>query len=127
MKKEGTKILKAKLWKVFSEYIRRRDEGVCISCGKVDEWQNTDAGHYVAKTKGLSIYFHEKNVHAQCTGCNRFRHGNLDAYAIALRRKYGEGILEELNEERQKTRKISAVEYKQLIEEYKAELWLLKN
>ena len=25
--------LKKIFWKVFSEYIRRRDNGVCISCG----------------------------------------------------------------------------------------------
>lgn len=115
----STKALKNKLWKVFSEFVRRRDKGICISCGKQDRWKNTDAGHYIPKTAGLSIYFDERNVNAQCTGCNRFRHGNLSAYAIALRKKYGPDILEELDRLRRQTRKISPLEYQTLIEKYK--------
>ena len=114
--------LKVKLWKVFSEYIRRRDQGVCISCGKKDEWKNTDAGHYIAKTAGLSIYFSELNVNCQCTGCNRFRHGNLAQYALALRQKYGEQILEKLDWQRKQSIKINNIEYKRLIEEYKKKI-----
>lgn len=117
--------LKKKFWKVFSEYIRRRDNGVCISCGKKDEWKYTDAGHYIAKTGGLSIYFDEQNVHAQCTGCNRFRHGNLAQYALALRAKYGEQILEKLEWKRRQLIQIHNEEYKRLIEEYKSKIKLL--
>lgn len=81
-----------------------------------------DAGHYIPKTAGLSIYFHEKNVHAQCTGCNRFRHGNLSQYALALQRKYGGDILSLLDAARRTQRKIKEYEYEQLIEHYKAKL-----
>lgn len=119
-----TQRLKSNLWKIFSEYIRRRDadyEGMvkCISCPNVMHWRELDAGHYHAKTAGLSIYFEERNVHSQCTGCNRFRNGNLPAYAIALRKRYGENILEELDTLRHQTRKISAGEYEELIQKYK--------
>ncbi len=63
--------LKSNLWNVFSQYIRRRDideNGMvaCISCGKLDYFKNLDAGHYIPKTYGLSIYFEERNVHPQC-------------------------------------------------------------
>lgn len=119
---KSSKDLKKKLWKVFSEYIRQRDKGICISCGKKDDWKNTDAGHYIPKTAGLSIYFDERNVNCQCTYCNRFMHGNLSRYAIALRRKYGENILEELDEMRVKTRKIDVVEYTNLIAYYKEKI-----
>src|SRR5674476_323265 len=115
MKKISTQTLKRKLWKVFSEFIRRRDDGLCISCGKKFEWQQTDAGHFIAKTGGLSIYFDPENVHAQCSGCNRFRHGNLVQYAIALRRKYGPDIIEELDRRRRLTRKYTAVDYSAMI------------
>lgn len=117
MAKKGSN-LKAKLWKVFSEYIRQRDKGVCISCGKKDEWRNTDAGHYIPKTAGLSIYFDERNVNCQCTFCNRFRHGNLARYAIALRIKYGPNVLEELDKQQRQVRKITPAEYKELIDIY---------
>lgn len=79
-----------------------------------------DAGHYIPKTYGLSIYFEEKNVHPQCTGCNRFRRGNLTAYAIALRKRYGETILEELDALKHQTRKFSESDYEELIERYKS-------
>ena len=116
--------LKSNLWTVFSLYIRKRDYDAmgyvtCISCGKKDTIENMDAGHYIPKTYGLSIYFHEKNVHPQCTACNRFRRGNLTAYAIALRKRYGESILEELDELKHKSVKYSRSDYEELIEKYK--------
>ena len=118
MRKQTLKAAKAKCWKVFTEYIRRRDGGVCISCGKKDDWKNLDCGHYIPKTAGLSIYFLETNNHAQCTGCNRFRHGNLPAYALALRQKYGEGILEELDAKRRQIKKYTVAEYQELTKHY---------
>lgn len=114
--------LKKQLWTYFSRYIRQRDGGVCISCGKVDSWKNTDAGHYIPKTAGLSIYFDERNVNCQCTGCNRFKHGNLSNYAIAIMEKYGDSILVELDNERRKIRKIDNQEYVELIEKYKRKI-----
>ena len=113
---------KKRLWMVFSQYIRQRDKGICISCGKVDEWKNTDAGHYIPKTAGLALYFDEKNVNAQCTSCNRFRHGNLSQYALALRRKHGEQILEELEWKRRLITKITELDYVELIKLYKKKI-----
>lgn len=110
---------KAKLWKVFSQYIRQRDRGVCITCGKVDDWKKQQAGHYVARSAGLSLYFDERNVNAQCPACNLFKHGNLTNYALALMNKYGDNILNELDRERRKTKKISPKQYQELIEKYK--------
>jgi hypothetical protein len=119
--------LKSNLWVVFSEYIRRQnadEDGltVCISCGKSDHWKNLDSGHYIPKTYGLSIYFEERNVHPQCTGCNRFRRGNLTAYALALRKRYGENILEELDALKHQPRKFSKSDYEEMIETYKRKL-----
>jgi len=119
--KDGSSYKKC-LWRFFSKYIRQRDGGVCISCGKVAHWKEMDAGHYIPKTASMAVYFHEKNVHCQCTYCNRWMHGNLSRYAIALRRKYGEGILEELDRERDKTVKITIPEYQRLIDHYKTKL-----
>jgi len=99
--------MKKQLWDIFSQYIRQRDKGVCISCGKVDYWRKTDAGHYIPRTAGMSLYFDERNVNCQCTYCNGWMHGNLSKYAIALMKKYGKGILEELDEKRKTVLRIS--------------------
>ena len=122
MKKSSRQNLKKRFWKVFSEYIRRRDNGVCISCGKKERWQDCDAGHYIPKTAGLAIYFDEKNVNAQCTYCNRFMHGNLASYAVALRRKYGPDILEELEYKKRQFIKIQEHEYLEFIKIYKRKI-----
>ena len=122
MRKAGIKTLKKRLWKVFSKYIRTRDKGVCISCGKKDEIKKMHAGHYIVKTAGLSIYFDERNVNCQCVHCNLWLHGNLAQYALALKKKHGDNILEELEEVRRTKRKIKAPEYLELIEEYKDKL-----
>jgi len=122
MKKTTGAILKKTLWNIFSQYIRQRDNGICISCGKKDFWRKMDAGHYIPKTAGLSLYFDEQNVNCQCTYCNRWMHGNLSKYAIALRKKYGKTILEDLDKKRRITKKISVDEYKNIIEEFKIKL-----
>lgn len=127
MKKPSHATLKKNLWKTFSEWIRRRDAdwqgyASCCTCGKRMKWQELDAGHYNPKTDGLAMYFEEKNVHPQCTGCNRFRHGNLGKYALYLRKRYGDQILEELDwKSRQKT-KITELDYERLIKYYKNKL-----
>lgn len=93
--------LKKKVWKTFSEYIRQRDADwrgyvKCITCPKVKQWKEMDAGHYISRSWN-SVLFNEKNVHAQCKGCNSYRSGRHDEYALALITRYGKGILEELN------------------------------
>jgi hypothetical protein len=106
-RKDPYKTLRDKAWKEFSIYVRRegtdwRGFGVCFTCPKYAPWQEFDAGHF----KHGVMDFNRRNVNRQCTGCNRFWHGRLDAYATALVKKYGPEILDELDrgaiEERQK-------------------------
>ena len=76
------------------------------------------AGHYVPKSYGLSLYFDERNVNSQCSGCNLFKHGDLSSYAVALRKKYGPDILEELDAKRKEVKKYTRAEYEELIRKY---------
>lgn len=112
--------LKRKLWKEFSVFIRQRDKGVCFTCGKIDDWKNTDAGHYIDKSiGGANLYFDEQNVHCQCTKCNRYLSGNLGQYAMRLQWKYGAGILERLEAKKKGSRPYSHGEMTILINYYK--------
>jgi hypothetical protein len=112
--------LKKQLWKQFSLYIRQRDKGICFTCGKVDEWKNTDAGHYIAKNVGGSnLYFDEQNVHCQCDRCNRYLSSNGAMYALNLVRKYGNGILERLEAKKKDSRPYNTGELLILIKHYK--------
>lgn len=117
--------LKKKLWKLFSEYIRRRDADEdgnvkCFTCFRFSHWTQLQAGHYIPQSIALSLVFNEKNVHAQCPGCNLFKNGNMSVYAVELRKRYGENILEELQSLRKEGFRYTRVEYMEMIEKYKA-------
>lgn len=63
--------LKKHLWRLFSEYIRKRDadeNGMvkCFTCTRFSHWKEMQAGHFVAQSLGLWTVFVEHNVHAQC-------------------------------------------------------------
>jgi hypothetical protein len=106
--------LREKLWKIFSKYIRLRD-GKCVTCGGAPE----NAGHYIPKSvTRLSLYFDERNVNAQCVRCNKYLSGNLQSYAIYLEKKFGYGILEQLQQERTKVFKPYPGWWEEKIEEY---------
>ena len=127
--------LKKVLWKLFSEYVRRRNATgkqkkgyvACVSCGEVKLWSQLQAGHYVRASAGMNTYFDEQNVHPQCCRCNIFLDGNLAPYALFMLKTYGNGILAALDERRRVVRKISTSEYLELIEAYKSKLKALEN
>lgn len=116
---------KDKLDKLFSEYVRRSaadDRGYvkCVTCGKVAHWKDgMQAGHYVPRNH-LAIRYDETNVHVQCVGCNVFKKGNMDAYALFMLRTYGREKLEEL--ERKKHEITKNFDYEGTINEYKEKL-----
>lgn len=98
--KVALKDLDSKLWRIFGKYIRKRDRGICYTCGK----PGNQAGHYISQgSSGTLAKFNEKNVHCQCVSCNHFKSGNLRVYGLNLERDYGFGILQELEELKNKT------------------------
>lgn len=121
-----------RFWAIFSEYIRRSysdSNGMvkCVTCDNVAHWKEMDAGHYIPKSLGLAVYFEEKNVHPQCSGCNRFRHGNQTKYALYLLKTYGNDVLHALDALQRTTRKIPEYEYLELIDAYKRKLDALET
>jgi len=100
-KKPSKAKLKEKAWKEFSRFIRLRDSdengiGKCCTCTAELHWKKLQAGHF-AQGRRNSILFDEQTTHAQCYGCNICRHGALDDYAVFMIKKYGQGIIEEMN------------------------------
>jgi hypothetical protein len=126
MRKQSLPSLNKKLWKIFSEYIRRKDADIngnvaCISCGVKKHFSELHAGHYWPKSVSLALRFDERNVHPQCAGCNTFKHGNLAEYADALEKKWP-GILNNLYMVRHSPVKYNRFDYLAMIEEYEAKL-----
>ena len=121
--------LKAKLDKVFSEYIRLRDtaghtkDGYfrCISCGQIKPYSQADCGHYIGR-QHMATRYNEINCNAQCRACNRFEEGNKAGYRRGLVQKYGEIKILMLEAAQKSTVKISDCEYEAMIKYYKEEI-----
>ena len=87
--KKSTKTWKRKAWEKFSQWVRMKAKGVCFTCGVVNRWQDCDAGHF----RHDRLDFDNRNVHCQCQKCNRYMHGNLGNYTLALIEEIGlEGV-----------------------------------
>lgn len=77
--------MKRKLWAVFSEYIRKRDKGICFTCGRKAEGSGYHAGHFISKAVGgVVLYFHPENCRGQCYNCNINLGGNQWEYGQKL-------------------------------------------
>lgn len=129
MKKIRT--LDNKLWKIFSEYIRRRDadeDGIvyCITCGARKHWKQVDAGHFVSRN-AKAIKYDEQNVHAQCKSCNGFHGGMSYVYGQRIDELYGEGTAENLEAQRHSISGWTAEHLEKLIQEYTEKLDNLKH
>jgi len=86
--------LKRKAWIVFSLWIRKRDKGICFTCGRRGDLSAMNAGHFIPRSGHNKVFFDEINVNCQCVSCNLWKHGNLHEYSARLIKKHG---LEEFN------------------------------
>jgi Bacteriophage Lambda NinG protein len=95
------------LWVAFSWMIREDGDWTCFTCGtKIDPRQKDErnismafymhAGHFKPQGIYKSVKYDPCNVRPQCLRCNKFLHGNLGAYSIALEKRFGFGILQTL-------------------------------
>ena len=117
-KKTSRKKLIEKLDKVFSLFVRLRDNGVCYTCGKRGDIKQMQAGHYISRSC-MALRWHEANVHCQCYSCNVCKHGDLITYRERLVKDYGQSAIEELESKRYITYKHSIEDLEKLIDFYK--------
>lgn len=120
------KPLKAKLWKLFSEYIRLRDadsNGMvsCVTCDSSGKWQGDyfQAGHFLGG-RNNGILFVEECCHAQCSRCNRFPDSMTGKrYYDFMLKEYGLETIEELQHLKKNPPKLDSEWYEKEIEIYK--------
>tara|TARA_Y100001937_G_C7102844_1_gene323389 strand:+ start:402 stop:866 length:465 start_codon:yes stop_codon:yes gene_type:complete len=107
----------------FSRYIRLRDADKagnceCVTCGTTKPYTSMDAGHFMSR-RYLSTRFHEQNVHAQCVKCNQYGAGEQYIHGIRIRQKYGDQVLEEIIQQKERLTKYSKEELMSMAREYK--------
>ena len=89
-----------KLWKAFSEFIRRRDSdengyGKCFTCHRTINWKDGDCGHGIGR-QHKSTKYDEQNNHLQCKKCNGFEGGEQAIYKEEVDKRYGKGTWDKL-------------------------------
>ncbi len=109
----------------FSKFIRLRDsvEGIatCVTCGVKKPWKEVDAGHFQTRAK-YATRWHEKNVHAQCKGCNMVNGGQQYVHGKRIDEMYGEGTADELVILSHQIMKFSTKELQEISAQYKAKV-----
>jgi hypothetical protein len=93
VKKPTLSGLKRKAWKLFSEWIRRKDadEGgtvSCYTCGKPIYWKEAHAGHAIPGRHN-AVLFDADIVRPQCPRDNLFLGGRYEVFAAKLIRENG--------------------------------------
>lgn len=63
IRKMSSLIKEADKW--FSIFIRKRDNGVCYTCGNKRDWKEQNCGHYVLR-QYYDTRWNEQNCHCQC-------------------------------------------------------------
>jgi hypothetical protein len=116
---------------VFSKYKRLSaltSQGYirCFTCGGFFTLRQIDCGHYIGR-EHMGTRWEERNTAPQCHTCNRFREGQKDIFAQNLQKKYGIGILEWLNDKKNKITQFSSNDLEDMIEEYKTKIKNLGN
>ena len=122
MKKQKTlSWYKKELDKIFSRYIRWRDDGQCFTCPKKDDPKRMQNGHFNPR-QYLKTRYDERNNNCQCYACNMLYGGQPATYAIRLEAKYGQGIVAELESGRHMPVKLDIIWYEDKISFYKQKL-----
>ena len=122
----SVKSKKTKLWKLVSEYVRRRDADsqgytFCYTCGDVKHWKEMDAGHAIGGRKNM-VLFDLDLLRAQCKSCNGFRAGEHYIFGQKLNEEYGEGWYEQKLIDSHKPKKFTESELDDMITEIEDKL-----
>ena len=112
--------LRNKLWKLTSLYVRLRgsdfdDNCSCVTCGHTRHYKEMQAGHFIAKAQGNATAWDLRNIHPQCYRCNINLGGNGAEYFPFMLKTYGSEVVDELRQLSNTSRKISRVQYEEMI------------
>lgn len=122
IKSESIRLLKAKLWRIFSRFVRLRDSDefgfcTCITSGERMYWKKAQAGHFISRRFSNTL-FHEQNVHAQSAHDNCYLSGNQYIYGKRLDEIYGEGTADKILALSKEEKRFTVEELKLMIIDY---------
>lgn len=89
----------------------------CFTCTKVIPIELADLGHFVGR-QYKPVRWDDRNTQIQCRWCNRFNEGMKDEFALALQKKYGDKIVEELVQAKWMPLKLDSLVLQEMIKDY---------
>jgi hypothetical protein len=112
--------LKAKLWELCKQIVRKRDGNVCVSCMKGElEGANHHTGHLIPSAAcGAFLRYDLRNIHSQCYHCNINLGGNGAMFYKRLVDIYGQEFVDGIFRDKQIVIKADVTFYSKKIAEY---------
>lgn len=106
-KPDRVKTLKAKVWAMFSKYIRKSyadNNGMVMTCdGQFLYWQDTHCGHLLNNSErsqglgGNALWYDERNFAPQSANGNYFNaNDSAKTYMLWAVKKHGSDVIDEL-------------------------------
>lgn len=124
MPKRKLSTAKKTAWSWFSQWIRlsRADQNgyvQCYTCDAIEHYKDMDAGHWLPRTRGNSVFFDENNVRPQCKTCNQGRAGMTHIFTQNMIAEFGPEIVEEMEQKASQIVKYSLSDYDRIAKEYR--------
>ena len=91
----------------------------CVTCGKVEPWQDLQGGHFISRTYTAHKCL-EENIHPQCAYCNGFSQTSLIAYTKFMYDTYGVSFVDRLMATKNDITKYTRPEIMCIIEDLKS-------
>jgi hypothetical protein len=131
LKKATLRSLKKKAWKLFSEWIRRKDTDAggtehCYTCLTPKFWKELHAGHAIPGRTN-SVLFDPDIVKPQCPICNIWKGGQYHIFATKLIKEHGMEWWDQKLIDSRKVVKYTAADLEDLILDLKQKLHELDN
>ena len=123
MSSERKKLVK-ELDRVFSLYIRKRDNYKCVVCGLQKPQVVIQCGHLFSR-KSMSTRWDELNAYAQCSGCNLIHNYDFERYRRVWIAKNDHKRYDKLYAKWSKPTKFTLSELEMLINFFKKKLKII--
>lgn len=119
-KSESINAHKKRAWKVFSAWVRKRDKGICYTCGKdMSGSRAYHAGHFISRRVNNTL-FDEENVRGQCMFCNMYNYGASGKFAKHLIEEMGLEKFQDLLARGEQEKQFTHQELDEIIQKYAA-------
>lgn len=90
----------------------------CVTCRAIKHYKEMNGGHFIPGRRN-GVCFDERNVHPQCVQCNRFYSGRPAEYRFFMVQRYGQAVIDELEQLDRLTVNMTRDDYADLCMKYR--------